>query len=552
MWINTPLSIVTVVAYHISLPNVTGHSMTMHLTENRPLKLRFLFTHFTPFEDMNHPQSRAQRMGLQHTDRFLDRNNLTVWPKVTVSLTNLFRTYIEAGLTSESNSTIAPLTWHTLMKSAFKVSGSPKQYFLGRLIEDEKALLNDDRLLDAQKEFYKNFRNEQLQPEGSKMLEPFFMYAMRGWKLFYLVAVASFRGLYTTSQNLPPSVDPTYLTPSDIHDKWSLIFIDELCQMTRENYSNVMQIPNGFCPDPCSTEPCVSIPYTSSAKCTPLGTKWYEFSCNCQPNFKWIQPPRSIGHCQSDDDCSAYCNPVGTRRCDVIQNKQFCVCRPTHMGPRCNKKRDPCLELSNQAEVPGNISCNAAQGGKCIGILGTNTYSCICPASYTSDPSYMFPNCLALKDRCLEIICVQGDCISSKDGQETHCICPDEAYGQHCEFTRGKWAQWSPWSECSPNCGVSEYRRRVRTRDCLGEACRGGEGHLQMEMCVTMPCPDEILALARQGRSEEIGELNIQMLQAQVARYVKLVGAVAEALILISCVFAAVTATAMAATVHLM
>ncbi|KAF7255577.1 hypothetical protein EG68_09800 [Paragonimus skrjabini miyazakii] len=377
MRINTMVSLITLLAYYILLLVITVDSMTMHLTENRPLKLRFLFTHFTPFEDMNHPQSRAQRMGLQPTDRFLDRNNLTIWPDITVSLTNLIKTYIEAGLTTEGNSSVASLTWHTLMKNALKVSRAPKQYFLGRLIEDEKTLLDDGALLDAHKEFYKEFRNEQLQPEGPEMLEPFFMYAMRGWKLFYLLAVASFQNLYITAQNLPLSVDPTYLTPSDIHDKWSLTFIDEFCRMTRENYADVIRIPNGFCPDPCTTEPCVSIPYTSSAKCTPLGTKWYEFSCSCQPNFKWIQPPTSIGHCQSDDNCSAYCDPVGTRRCDVIENKQFCVCRPTHMGPTCNKKRDPCLELSNQAEVPGNTSCNAAQGGKCIGILGTNTYSCM-------------------------------------------------------------------------------------------------------------------------------------------------------------------------------
>ncbi|KER18491.1 hypothetical protein T265_16021, partial [Opisthorchis viverrini] len=135
---------------------------------------------------------------------------------------------------------------------------------------------------------------------------------------------------------------------------------------------------------------------------------------------------------------------------------------------------------------------------------------------------------------------------------ETYCNCPDEAYGDQCELIRGKWAQWSPWSECSPSCGVSEYQRRVRTRDCLGEACRGGEGHLQMEMCPTMPCPDETLALARQGRWEDPGELKIQMLQAQAARCVKLVGAIAEALILISCVFSGLTATAMVFSVYFM
>ncbi|CAH8465063.1 unnamed protein product [Heterobilharzia americana] len=234
--------------------------------------------------------------------------------------------------------------------------------------------------------------------------------------------------------------------------------------------------------------------------------------------------------------------------CDT--GKHFCVCHPTHMGVNCNTTRDPCLELASGVNIPGNVACNIANGGVCIGTSGTNTYHCECPESLTSDPAYLFPNCLQFKDRCVSTICIRGDCVSSKNGQETYCICPEEAYGKYCEFIRGQWAEWSPWSECSPNCGLDYHRRRVRTRDCLGEACNGGLGHFHMELCDILPCPDEILQLNRKGLLEEGYELKLQMLQAQAARYVRMSGAIAECLLLITCIFSAVSVTAMVLAVH--
>ncbi|TGZ63600.1 hypothetical protein CRM22_006813 [Opisthorchis felineus] len=520
-----------------------------YLTENRPRDIKFLFTHFTPFEDMNHPESRSQRMGLQTQKPFSDRSKTPVWLNTVADLTIIIKAYIEAGIAihGAGNTTEVNMELSELMRKVLTFPIEDGSFFLFHLLNPISKFSDP-----VYKDFYDDFREEMILTEPvNEIKEPMFMYGMRAWKAFYLVAFSSNPSLFVKADS-SQYIAQGYQPPSTIHDAWSLVFIDEYCRIVRKNYSDQIQIPNGFCPDPCMTQPCVGLPHTSSAKCVPTGTLWYEYKCSCQPNYKWTQPPKTSGHCQTDDTCSSYCDPVGTRRCDVVDNKQFCVCRPTHMGPTCSKLRNPCLELSSPNEVPGNTSCNAANGGKCIGVPGTNTYSCICPPAYTSDASYPLPNCLAFRDSCMGVICLQGDCISSKDGQETYCNCPDEAYGDQCELVRGKWAQWSPWSECTPNCGVSEYQRRVRTRDCLGEACRGGEGHLQMEMCSLMPCPDETLALARQGRWEEPSELKIQMLQAQAARCVKLVGAIAEALILISCVFSCLTATAMVFSVYFM
>lgn len=220
------------------------------------------------------------------------------------------------------------------------------------------------------------------------------------------------------------------------------------------------------------------------------------------------------------------------------------------MGNNCNMKRNPCVEISDRLQMAGNVACNVGQGGKCIPTMETNIYHCDCPVHLTSDPALPFPNCLGFKDQCSSRICIRGDCISSRDGQETYCACPMEAYGESCALTRGKWAHWSPWSECTPNCGIDHIQRRVRTRGCLGEACQGGGGHIQIELCNMMPCPDEILALSRQGRPEELGELKLQMLQAQAARYFKLLGAVAECLLLITCIFSAAVVTAMTLNIH--
>ncbi|VDO66360.1 unnamed protein product, partial [Schistosoma margrebowiei] len=131
---------------------------------------------------------------------------------------------------------------------------------------------------------------------------------------------------------------------------------------------------------------------------------------------------------------------------------------------------------------------------------------------------------------------------------ESYCICPEGTYGKYCELTRGQWGQWSPWSECSPNCGLYNHRRRIRTRDCLGEACSGGLGYLHMEFCDTKPCSNEILMLNRINSSQEIQKL--KMLQVQGTRHVEILGGIAKYLLLITCIFSVTTVTAMIIVVY--
>ncbi|CAL8107297.1 unnamed protein product [Calicophoron daubneyi] len=532
-----------ILIYFVSFNQTTAS----FLTNKRVEEIRFFFNHFTPFEDMVHVPSRAQRMGIQFETPFKNVDRLLFYKDCEANVTKILEIYLNtaAQVLGLSSTVENVTTLRELLNTSVNCKKINPDLFLYHLLKKEAEFEDGEY-----KKFYEDFADSQImegdaKDKGYSLL----MLLMRAWTPIFLLEVSSSHDWFKSGKK----TETTYSgTLSKIHDQWSLMFIDQLCTMIYNLRDANLPIPLGFCPNPCLTLPCVTAPHTSSTKCVPIGPYWNSYRCTCQTKFTWIQLPTAEGHCQVDDKCANYCNEEGTRRCDVIDQKVFCVCRPTHMGRTCSDLRDPCVELSSPSEMPGNMSCNTGQGGKCIGVPGTNTYSCVCPLSFTSDPSYPFPNCLAFKDRCATTMCVQGDCVSSRDGQEVYCICPDEAYGEFCEHVRGKWAQWSPWSECTPNCGISEFQRRVRTRGCLGEACRGGEGHLQMEMCPTLPCPDETLALSRQGRKEEIGELKIQMLQAQSARYVKLVGAVAKALVVLSCVFAAVTATAMAASVYLM
>ncbi|CAL8107294.1 unnamed protein product [Calicophoron daubneyi] len=510
-----------------------------------------MFNHFTPFEDMIHAQSRAQRSGIQFDDVFREHENLVFYKNASANITGILETYLETALlvhSKPSRQKKIPTLRQVFAQNA-KLPQDDKDFFLYHMA-NEKAPFPDKEV----SALYRAFADREIMDKNDpSMGHSIFTLLMKAWKPIFLIEISSSNEWFSRKPGTKNPA-PQYIgTLSKIHDQWSLMFIEELCLLGYRRPDAKIDIPRGFCPNPCLRMPCSTTLHTSTGKCEPVGIRWNEYSCECQPQFQWIPPTKNkVGYCRPKPRCIDYCDKVGTLRCDVIGRSEVCVCRPTHMGPTCATLRDPCIELSRPELMSGNAACNTGRGGRCIGVLGTNTYKCACPAGLRGDANYFFPNCLAFKDRCESTICVHGDCISSRNGQKVYCICTDEAYGEFCQYIRGKWAQWSPWSQCTPNCGFSEIRRRSRTRGCLGEACRGGEGHFQMETCPVSPCPDEILALARQGRPEEISELKYQLLQAQTARNVRLIEAVVKSLMTISCIFSVVTALALVASVYLM
>ncbi|KAF6778164.1 hypothetical protein AHF37_02759 [Paragonimus kellicotti] len=58
---------------------------------------------------------------------------------------------------------------------------------------------------------------------------------------------------------------------------------------------------------------------------------------------------------------------------------KFLSNQPSHMGLICNVTRAPCIEHSDLNMMSGNAACNTLQGGRCIGIPGSNSYQCKIP-----------------------------------------------------------------------------------------------------------------------------------------------------------------------------
>ncbi|KAM3172129.1 hypothetical protein ACTXT7_015184 [Hymenolepis weldensis] len=385
-----------------------------------------------------------------------------------------------------------------------------------RVIEYEShSILSKNK--PARSKIFTPILNKKYPPSLLPKNLPVFILVMHAWRLFFWTAISENNNFYRTLEDSPYNDHTTVASIPQKTDELTSTFIFHVCSELRSDDSLLpTDLPMGFCPNPCATAPCLTLSHTTGHGCHLIGRGLFmnDFRCECLPGFKWVSSadiggfendtweriPSSdeIGACVAIDICETYCDSFGTRRCDLILGTAIavCVCKLTHMGPTCSLPRDPCIELSEKEKMPGNMACNIGQGGRCIPTFGSDFYECRCPSTWTKDYSLDFENCLALKDRCMSEVCVRGDCISSADGSETLCICPEEAYGERCENLRGSWGHWSPWSSCSPACGNGKIRHRERTRGCLyGDSCRGGKRR-QVEVCPeNVPCPDELVTL---------------------------------------------------------
>ncbi|KAL5108598.1 hypothetical protein TcWFU_002343 [Taenia crassiceps] len=420
--------------------------------------------------------------------------------------------------------------------------------------------------------------NSYAYPSNSTQNIPLSILVMSGWKILFWTAVSQMPNFYHTLYRHKSEGHITSIQAPSRLDELSSTFLFHLCaEMRRDRSLLETDILTGFCPNPCATSPCLTLPHTAGQQCYLIrqGLFMNDFGCECLPGFKWVaaitgskeeteengaRTPLSdeIGACVAVDVCESYCDLLGTGRCDVIPGTStaICLCKLTSMGPTCSAQRDPCVELSDKEKMPGNIACNTGQGGLCIPTLGSDFYECRCASSWTKDTGLDFDNCLSLKDKCASDVCVRGDCISSADGSNMICLCPEEAYGKHCENLRGNWGQWSPWSACSPACGHGKIRYRERVRGCLYRAtCRGGRRR-QVEVCPeNVPCPDELVmlglgpeALAQQDvfqGGEAQPNFDLQQTYALKRRRYSLLTQVLKFVFLLLCAFTIASATIM-------
>ncbi|KAL5964570.1 Protocadherin Fat 2 [Taenia solium] len=564
------------------------------LTPNRDEIINFFFPHFTPYCDMMDLVLRASKFGfpsyLRRTlvlpDCFVFNIPSNMLFSPTTPIEFHIATYVKnliqlAKVKTErisSQDSLIESTKHVWLNS-FRPANFQnfiQAHALRLLIYDEMAMMNAEKTARVGT-INVPLVNSYAYPSNSTQNIPISILTMSGWRLLFWTAVSQMPNFYHTLYRHKSEGHVTSIRAPSRLDELSSTFLFHLCAEMRQDRTLLeTDIPTGFCPNPCATSPCQTLPHTTG-QCylTGRGLFMNDFGCECLPGFKWVAAitggkeeteenevgtPLSdeIGICVAIDICESYCNPLGTRQCDVIPGTgtAICLCKLTSMGPTCSAQRDPCVELSDKEKMPGNMACNTGQGGLCIPTLGSDLYECRCAPSWTKDVGFDFDNCLALKDKCASEVCVRGDCISSADGSNVICLCPEEAYGERCENLRGNWGQWSPWSACSPACGHGKIRYRERVRGCLyGATCRGGRRR-QVEVCTeNLPCPDEMVMLGLgpealaprdvfQG-GEAQPNFDLQLACALKRRWYSLLTQVLKFVFFLLCAFAIVSATTM-------
>nr|CDS27687.1 EGF region [Hymenolepis microstoma] len=195
------------------------------------------------------------------------------------------------------------------------------------------------------------------------------------------------------------------------------------------------------------------------------------YECICKTGYRWSNQTRScvlVNGCEQE----LTCDPRGTRICissvttiTSIKALPFtCLCHPGFMGPRCEKKRDACIENENPEQMSGNQACRVFLGNTCEPRIGTNFYTCYCGGLFTSDKMVSFPNCFLRKPICSSVICHRGDCVASKDQLNYICVCQMGWRGRHCEIPDIRmWLPWEGWSGCSAAvCTGLGWRHRIR------------------------------------------------------------------------------------------
>ncbi|KAL5107859.1 DNA primase large subunit [Taenia crassiceps] len=211
-----------------------------------------------------------------------------------------------------------------------------------------------------------------------------------------------------------------------------------------------------MCPNPCNQANVCSGTGEVYGTCqlTEEGFFSHQYQCDCKKNYVWDP---AVQGCIPENPCERQEKPVcysnGTLLCSYDRdfNEVSCLCNPEYMAA-------------------GNRACNVNNdGNRCLPALDPDlgpTYSCVCAAGrWTGDISLGYDNCLKKVTKCDQIICIKGQCVDSRDGQEAVCICKEGYDSPMCATWTGVWSAWTPWSRCLPACGVERWA--IRTRRCL-------------------------------------------------------------------------------------
>uniref|UniRef100_A0A5K3FB47 EGF-like domain-containing protein n=1 Tax=Mesocestoides corti TaxID=53468 RepID=A0A5K3FB47_MESCO len=223
------------------------------------------------------------------------------------------------------------------------------------LMYDKEALMSDDQkarrsILDTP------LIRDYLFNDSSTQNIPLALLAMSGWRGLFWTAVSQMPNFYNAVPGASgPPHETSVAAPARL-DELSSTFLFHLCAELRRDKSTLpTDIPAGFCPNPCSTSPCLTLPHTVGQQCHLVGRGLFmsDFRCECLPGFVWVsggvadedaggkeeeaeedntdEGPRTpmsddVGSCVAVDICETYCSAQGTRRCDILPHTGSAKC----------------------------------------------------------------------------------------------------------------------------------------------------------------------------------------------------------------------------------
>ncbi|CAH8465079.1 unnamed protein product [Heterobilharzia americana] len=216
------------------------------LTPNRPgLKIHPLFSHFTPFDDMLHIQSRRQRLGIIRSYMIENMHHLYIGHRIYGRLDQIMFFYLKLSELLMNKS--IPNSEKSINETFIDVLKIVTTYSIDKTYLHFIHVANSTNFTTVLYNFIRNVYNKPIMPKKYIPGKPLHILLMHAWRLYYLLALGSSNIWF----HFRPNKKVYEGDLSKIHDEWSVLFIYDLCR-TIEKYRNLTNnyndyyLPNGF------------------------------------------------------------------------------------------------------------------------------------------------------------------------------------------------------------------------------------------------------------------------------------------------------------------
>lgn len=261
------------------------------LTPSRQEMIQPLFPHFTPYSDMMDLVLRASEFGIPS---FLRRSNVLpdslvfnipeeyfIGPKLKIELhiPTYIRNVIRLAKHKSGRHFDRELFGQNLL-DIFSYSIKPRGF--ERLIKPVGAryLMYHETILMSESSHLRqtvtkadmiNSYTYDGDSENSQNI-PLALLAMLGWKGIFWLVVSEMPNFYSGLRGVTGPEHKTLMTAPGRLDELSLTYIFHLCAALRKDAGTLpTDIPEGFCPNPCATSPCQTLPNTAGQQCHLIG-----------------------------------------------------------------------------------------------------------------------------------------------------------------------------------------------------------------------------------------------------------------------------------------